>query len=139
MVGHLNLLFVWAWEQLPCIAPVPRQAFPPAEIPVAMRWSHSVQTTAWLSKIATRFRQDIDYIDKFEWQPYERLIKPDELHVHLEVCDIIAPLLSFECVKWHPTNRVMCQFGYAQPPPRVARDIRLDQHCITLRGVQLHD
>ncbi|XLU56215.1 hypothetical protein S245_050863, partial [Arachis hypogaea] len=25
------------------------------------------------------------------------------------------------------------------PPPRGARDIPLDQHCLALRGVQLHD
>ncbi|RYQ84643.1 hypothetical protein Ahy_B10g104093 isoform A [Arachis hypogaea] len=37
MDDPLNLLFVWAWEQMPCIAPVPRQTLPPAEIPVAMR------------------------------------------------------------------------------------------------------
>ncbi|XLT60027.1 hypothetical protein HN873_052631, partial [Arachis hypogaea] len=75
----------------------------------------------------------------FEWRPYDGLIIPDELHGHLEVCDIVVPLLSFECVEWHPVDRVMRQFGYAQPPPREARDIPLDQHCIVLRGVQLHD
>ncbi|XP_052114661.1 serine/threonine-protein phosphatase 7 long form homolog [Arachis duranensis] len=41
MNDPLNLLFVWTWERLSCIAPVPRQSLPPAEIPVAMRWSHS--------------------------------------------------------------------------------------------------
>ncbi|RYQ96671.1 hypothetical protein Ahy_B08g092516 [Arachis hypogaea] len=46
MDGPLNLLFVWAWKRMPCIAPVPRQTLPPAEIPVAMRWSHSKRTTA---------------------------------------------------------------------------------------------
>ncbi|RYR61277.1 hypothetical protein Ahy_A04g018423 [Arachis hypogaea] len=76
---------------------------------------------------------------KFEWQPYDGLIVPDELHPHLEVCDIVAPLLSFECVEWHPANRVMHQFGYLQSPPRAPRDIPFDQHCIVLRGVKLHD
>ncbi|RYR43497.1 hypothetical protein Ahy_A08g039899 isoform E [Arachis hypogaea] len=37
MDGPLNLLFVWAWERMPCIAPVPRNTLPPAEIPVAKR------------------------------------------------------------------------------------------------------
>ncbi|RYQ92782.1 hypothetical protein Ahy_B09g099023 isoform B [Arachis hypogaea] len=37
MDGPLNLLFVWAWERMSCIAPVLRQTLPPAEIPVAMR------------------------------------------------------------------------------------------------------
>ncbi|QHO04995.1 uncharacterized protein DS421_13g444910 [Arachis hypogaea] len=139
MDGPLNLLFVWAWERIPCLAPVPRQTLSPAEIPVARRWSHSERTTAWLSKTVETFRHDIDFMQEFEWRPYHGLIVPDELHPHLEVCDIVAPLLSFECVEWHPANQVMRQFGYAQPPPRAARDIPLDQHCVVLRGVQLHD
>ncbi|RYR14704.1 hypothetical protein Ahy_B04g071371 [Arachis hypogaea] len=113
MDGPLNLLFVWTWERMSCLAPVPRQTLPPAEIPVARRWSHSERTTAWLS-------------NTFEWRLYHGLIVPDELHPHLEVCDIVAPLLSFECVEWHPADRVMRQFGYAQPPSRAARDIPLD-------------
>ncbi|XP_025625641.1 protein MAIN-LIKE 2-like [Arachis duranensis] len=46
MDGPLNLLFVWAWERMPCIALVLRQTLQLAEIPVAMRWSHSKRTTA---------------------------------------------------------------------------------------------
>ncbi|KAL4356270.1 hypothetical protein AHAS_Ahas09G0069900 [Arachis hypogaea] len=101
--GPLNLLFVWTWERMPCLAPVPRQTLPPAEIPVAR--SHSERTTAWLSKTVDTFKHDIDYVQEFEWRPYDGLIVPDELHPHLEA----------------------------------ARDIPLDQHCIVLRGVQLHD
>ncbi|KAL4336695.1 hypothetical protein AHAS_Ahas12G0035900 [Arachis hypogaea] len=33
----------------------------------------------------------------------------------------------------------MRQFGYVQPPPGVPRDIPVDQHCIVIRRVQLHD
>ncbi|XP_057744645.1 serine/threonine-protein phosphatase 7 long form homolog [Arachis stenosperma] len=135
MDDPLNLLFVWAWERIPCIAPVPRHTLLPAEIPVAMRWSHSERTTVWLSKTVARFRHDIDYMEEFKWRPYDGLIIPDELHGHLEVCDIVTPLLSFECIKWHPMDQVMHQFGYAQPPPREARKIPMDQHCIALRGV----
>ncbi|KAL4391502.1 hypothetical protein AHAS_Ahas03G0251500 [Arachis hypogaea] len=36
MDDPFNLVFVWAWEQLLCIASVPKQSLPPAEIPVAM-------------------------------------------------------------------------------------------------------
>ncbi|KAL4372911.1 hypothetical protein AHAS_Ahas05G0029100 [Arachis hypogaea] len=135
MDGPLNLLFVWAWERMPFLAPVPRQTLPPAQIPVAMRWSHSKRTTAWLSKTVETFRHDIDYMEEFEWRPYHGLIVPDELYPHLEVCDIVAPLLSFECVEWHPADRVMRQYGYAQPPPGAVRDIPVDQHCVVLRGV----
>ncbi|XLU60401.1 hypothetical protein S245_019610, partial [Arachis hypogaea] len=36
MDSPLNLLFVWAWERMPCLSPIPRHILPPAEIPVAM-------------------------------------------------------------------------------------------------------
>ncbi|XP_057739745.1 protein MAIN-LIKE 1-like [Arachis stenosperma] len=62
MDGPLNLLFIWAWDQMSCIALVSTQTLPPAEIPVAMRWSHSERTTAWLSKTVAKFRHDIDYM-----------------------------------------------------------------------------
>ncbi|KAL4364795.1 hypothetical protein AHAS_Ahas07G0041800 [Arachis hypogaea] len=35
MDGPLNLLFVWAWERMLCIAPITRQYLPVANIPVA--------------------------------------------------------------------------------------------------------
>ncbi|XP_072054411.1 serine/threonine-protein phosphatase 7 long form homolog [Arachis hypogaea] len=115
MDGPLNLLFVWAWERMPCISPVPRHILPPAEIPVAMRWSHAERSTAWLEKTVVTFRVDIDYMQEFEWRPYQGMNIPVELHRHLDVCDIVAPLLSFECIEWHPTDRVMRQFGFLQP------------------------
>ncbi|QHO31416.1 uncharacterized protein DS421_8g241420 [Arachis hypogaea] len=139
MDGPLNLLFVWAWERMPCIAPVPRNTLPPAEIPVAKRWSHSARTTAWSSNTVVTFRHHIDYMQEFEWRPYAGLVIPDDLHGHLDVCDTVAPLLSFECIEWHPVDRVMRQFGYVQPPPQEAREIPVDLHCMALRGVQLHD
>ncbi|KAL4330643.1 hypothetical protein AHAS_Ahas13G0420600 [Arachis hypogaea] len=37
MDGPLNLLFVWAWERMSCIALVSKQTLPPAKILVAMR------------------------------------------------------------------------------------------------------
>ncbi|QHO11763.1 uncharacterized protein DS421_15g501010 [Arachis hypogaea] len=139
MDGPLNLLFVWAWERMPCISPAPRHILPPAEIPVAMRWSHADRSTAWLEKTVVTFRVDIDYMQEFEWRPYQGMNIPVELHRHLDVCDIVAPLLSFECIEWHPADRVMRQFGFLQPPPRAPRDIPLEQHCMALRGVQLYD
>ncbi|QHO40936.1 uncharacterized protein DS421_5g141400 [Arachis hypogaea] len=138
MDGPLNLLFVWAWERMPFLAPVPRQTLPPAQIPVAMRWSHSKRTTAWLSKTVETFRHDIDYMEEFEWRPYHGLIVPDELYPHLEVCDIVAPLLSFECVEWHPADRVMRQYGYAQPPPGAVRDIPLHDWTV-LHGAWIEE
>ncbi|KAL4314862.1 hypothetical protein AHAS_Ahas15G0127500 [Arachis hypogaea] len=99
MDDPLNLLFVWTWERMLCIVPVPRQYLLAADVPVALRWSHSAQSIVWLSKTTSTFRQEIDYMDEFVWRPYKGLIIPNELHGHLEVCDTVAPLLSFECAK----------------------------------------
>ncbi|RYR63466.1 hypothetical protein Ahy_A04g021269 [Arachis hypogaea] len=61
---------------MPCLAPVPRQTLPPAEIPVAMRWSHSERTTAWSSKTVETFRHDIDYMQEcVEWHPADRVMR----------------------------------------------------------------
>ncbi|RYQ85601.1 hypothetical protein Ahy_B10g105164 [Arachis hypogaea] len=117
-----------------CIAAVPRQYLPAADIPVARRWSHSERTATWLSKTTATFRQEIDYMEEFVWQPYEEVTIPNELDGHLEMCDTVVLLLSFECVAWHPMNRVMLQFGYAQPATEIARDILLEEHCMTLCG-----
>ncbi|RYR24892.1 hypothetical protein Ahy_B02g058470 isoform A [Arachis hypogaea] len=62
---------------------------------------------------------------QFVRQLYEGVIILDELHGHLEL---------LEYVEWHPANRVMQQFRYAQPAPEVARVILLEEHCMTFRG-----
>ncbi|XP_015969326.1 protein MAIN-LIKE 2-like [Arachis duranensis] len=66
MDSPLNLLFVWAWERMPCLSPIPRHILPPAEIPVAMRWSNSKRSTAWLEKTVVTFRHDIDYMQELD-------------------------------------------------------------------------
>ncbi|KAL4344946.1 hypothetical protein AHAS_Ahas11G0229200 [Arachis hypogaea] len=37
MDDPLNLLFVWVWERMPCIVPVPRQYLPAIDVSVARR------------------------------------------------------------------------------------------------------
>ncbi|XP_015973254.1 serine/threonine-protein phosphatase 7 long form homolog [Arachis duranensis] len=139
MDGPLDLLFVWAWERMPFLAPIPRQQLALADIPVARRWSHHPRTRAWISKSVASIRHDIDFKEDFVWRPYLGIIIPAELHHHLDVCDTVGPLISFECVEWHPVDRVVRQYGYAQSPPLPAQAIPLDHHCYTLRGVQCHD
>ncbi|RYR02459.1 hypothetical protein Ahy_B06g081251 isoform C [Arachis hypogaea] len=70
LLRDFERIHTYSWESA-CLAHLyralcraSRQTLPPAEIPVAMRWSYSERTTAWLLKTAARFRQDIDYIEE---------------------------------------------------------------------------
>ncbi|KAL4364913.1 hypothetical protein AHAS_Ahas07G0053600 [Arachis hypogaea] len=97
---------------MPFLVPIPRQQLAPAEIPVARRWSHHPRTRAWMSRRAASIRHDKDYMK----EPYLGIIISAELQHHLDVCDTIGSLVSFECVEWHPVDRVGRQYGYAQFP-----------------------
>ncbi|KAL4276482.1 hypothetical protein AHAS_Ahas20G0211600 [Arachis hypogaea] len=90
------------------LVPIPRQQLASADIPVARRWSHHPRTRAWMSRSTASIRHDIDNMEDFVWWPYIGIIMPAELHQHLYLCDTVGPLLSFECVKWHPANLVIC-------------------------------
>ncbi|RYQ99302.1 hypothetical protein Ahy_B07g087218 [Arachis hypogaea] len=94
----------------------------------------SSSTNQGMSRRAVSIRHDIDYMEEFAFRPYLGIIILAELQNHLDVCDTVGPLVSFECVEWHPVDRVGRQYGYAQSSPLSAQDIHLDQHCYTLRG-----
>ncbi|KAL4286567.1 hypothetical protein AHAS_Ahas19G0099100 [Arachis hypogaea] len=49
-----------------------------------------------------------------------RVMVPDDLSLHLLVCSTKSLLLSFECIEWHPTDRVRRQFGLVQLPSEEA-------------------
>ncbi|RYR59345.1 hypothetical protein Ahy_A05g025208 [Arachis hypogaea] len=83
------------------------------------RWSHSERSTAWLEKTVVTFRHDIDYMQEFEWRPYEGMIIPGELHGHPVSLGSHSP----------PSPR----------PPTNTKGHSTDQHCMALRGVQLYD
>ncbi|QHN84614.1 uncharacterized protein DS421_16g530150 [Arachis hypogaea] len=80
----------------------------------ASRWSHHPRTRAWMSRSAMSIRHDIDYMDEFVLRPYISIIIPTKLHAHLDVCDTVRLLLSFECVEWNSADRVFRHNGYAQ-------------------------
>ncbi|RYR61427.1 hypothetical protein Ahy_A04g018602 [Arachis hypogaea] len=61
----LDLLFVWTWERMPFLVPIPRQQFAPANLSVAR--SHHPLTRAWMSRSAASIKHDIDYMDETEW------------------------------------------------------------------------
>ncbi|XP_025630542.1 serine/threonine-protein phosphatase 7 long form homolog [Arachis hypogaea] len=99
MDGPLDLLFVWAWERMPRLAPIPRHQLALAEILVARRWSHHPQARKWMARIQANIRHAINIMEEFVWRLYIGIIIPAELHAHLDVCDMVGPLVSFECVE----------------------------------------
>ncbi|RYR09793.1 hypothetical protein Ahy_B05g078202 [Arachis hypogaea] len=74
----------------------------------------------------------------FIWRPYMGVGVPDVLDVHMGICSTQSLLVSFECIEWHPTDRVRRQFGMQQLPPGPAFDIGRD-HYKRLTGAQNHD
>ncbi|RYQ86214.1 hypothetical protein Ahy_B10g105904 [Arachis hypogaea] len=101
MDGPLILLFVWAWERMPFLAPIPRDQLDDIGIPLARR----------------------------------RIVFLIGL---LVMCSTQSPLVSFECIEWHATDRVRRQFEMQQLPLGPAFDLGRD-HCKRLTGAQNHD
>ncbi|XP_057758557.1 serine/threonine-protein phosphatase 7 long form homolog [Arachis stenosperma] len=140
MDGPLILLFVWTWERMPLLAPIPRDQLGDVGISLARRWSHWRRHTRYIRRPTAHFRRGLDDmgVDDFIWRPYIAVEIPDVVAAQLFMCSTQLPLVSFECIEWHPTDRVRRQFGMQQLPPGPAFDLGRD-HCIGLRGAQNHD
>ncbi|RYR31948.1 hypothetical protein Ahy_B01g056898 [Arachis hypogaea] len=113
MDDPLILLFVWAWERMPLLTPISRDQLGNVGIPLARRWSHWCRHTKYIRRPTTHFRRGLDDmgVDSFIWRPYMGVGVPDDLAAHLFLCSTQSPLVSFECIEWHPTDRVRRQFG----------------------------
>ncbi|QHN95636.1 uncharacterized protein DS421_18g611430 [Arachis hypogaea] len=108
--GPLTLLLDWAWIRLPYISPFPRE---PRSFPLANRFL----------KLA-HFRKAFDELQEgqFAWVAYavDRVdpnIIPAEIYMQSVVWSATVPLMSFECIEWHATDRVRRQFGFVQGVP----------------------
>ncbi|QHN79306.1 uncharacterized protein DS421_19g668960 [Arachis hypogaea] len=139
MDGPLILLFVWAWEHMPFLAPIPRDQLGNIGVPLARRWSHWRRHTRYIRRPITHFRRGLDDmgINDFIWRPYMGVGIPDGLEPHMFICSTQSPLVSFECIEWHATDRVRRQFGMQQLPPGPAFNLGRD-HCKRLTGAQNH-
>ncbi|RYR20204.1 hypothetical protein Ahy_B03g065304 [Arachis hypogaea] len=130
MDGPLTLLFVWAWERMPLLAPIPRDQLGDVGIPLARWWSHWRRRTRYIWQPTAHFRRGLDDmgVDDFIWRSYMGVVIPDVLAAQMVMCSTQSPLVSFECIEWHPTNRIRRQFGMEQLPPGPACDLGRD-HC----------
>ncbi|XP_072076775.1 serine/threonine-protein phosphatase 7 long form homolog [Arachis hypogaea] len=103
-------------------------------------WSHWRRHTRNIQRSTAHFRRGLDDmgVDDFIWRPYMGVGILDVLAPHLVLCSTQSPLVSFECIEWHPTDRVRRQFGMQQLPPGPAFDLSYD-HCKRLTGAQNHE
>ncbi|XP_072066781.1 serine/threonine-protein phosphatase 7 long form homolog [Arachis hypogaea] len=115
MDRSLILLFVWVWERMPFLAPISCDQLVDVGVPLARRWSHWRRHTRYTRKPTVHFRRGLN---------------------DMGVDD--SPLVSFECIEWHPTDRVRRQFGLQQLPLDPVFEIGRD-HCRRLTGPQNHD
>ncbi|QHO01389.1 uncharacterized protein DS421_13g414610 [Arachis hypogaea] len=119
--GPLALLCVWAWERLPFLAPVRSQP----SFPLACSWiAWSSQFHGYKKWTISHIRQLIDDIpvDGFVWNPYSHerignIVVPNEILQHRLMWSATVPLISFECIEWHASDRVKRQFGLQQEVP----------------------
>ncbi|RYQ97368.1 hypothetical protein Ahy_B08g093412 [Arachis hypogaea] len=118
--GPLTLLLDWAWIRLPYISPFPREPRNSVElIEDILNWERGDQRYRFL-KLA-HFRKAFDELQEgqFAWVAYavDRVdpnIIPAEIYMQSVVWSATVPLMSFECIEWHATDRVRRQFGFVQ-------------------------
>ncbi|QHO10828.1 uncharacterized protein DS421_15g492950 [Arachis hypogaea] len=110
--GPLTLLLGWAWIHLPYLAPVPRE---PRSFPLANRYL----TLAHFKKAFDDLQEGqvaygVDRVDP-------DIISPD-IYVHSVCWSATVPLVCFECIEWHATDRYRRQFGFVQGVPHQERN-----------------
>ncbi|MED6140540.1 hypothetical protein PIB30_094216 [Stylosanthes scabra] len=135
MEGPQTLLLVWAWEQMPYIAPI-RADYPVIEIPLAHRWSRWQRRGEYRERSVATFRCMLDdmLVDGVYMRPYNEFSILDDLVGHLPLCLTACCLVTFECVEWHAADRVERQQSVPQSPFLLGHS-----HCQRLSGHQFHD
>ncbi|XP_020962443.1 serine/threonine-protein phosphatase 7 long form homolog [Arachis ipaensis] len=136
--GPLTLLLCWAWMRLPYLSPLPRE---PRSFPLANRWRNWERGDRRYRYLKLdHFRKAFDELQEgqFVWVAYavDRVdpnIIPPEIYMQSVVWSATVPLVSFECIEWHATDRFRRQFGFVQGLPSQERN--LDKaHGETLTG-----
>ncbi|MED6120245.1 hypothetical protein PIB30_019228 [Stylosanthes scabra] len=121
---------------MPFLAPV----LTAPSFPLSRRWVNWVlQDREHGRWTLHHYMQMLDNItdDSFLWTPYDqhRLgpnVVPEDIYTRADLWNAPSPLISFECVEWCPTDRVMRQFGWAQSFPGVPRSLaNKHNECLT--------
>ncbi|MED6225570.1 hypothetical protein PIB30_094861 [Stylosanthes scabra] len=132
----LALLLVWAWERIPLLTPV----LTSLSFPLARRCVNWIvrdkEQRRWRPH---HYRQMLDNIsnDSFLWTPYDEHqlvpnVVPNDIFTRVGLWNAPSPVISFECIEWCPTNRVLRQFGLAQGILEEPRDLGKNHNeCLT--------
>ncbi|RYQ99284.1 hypothetical protein Ahy_B07g087192 [Arachis hypogaea] len=82
-------------------------------------WERGDRRYRYLS--LAHFRKSLDELQKghFVWVAYgvDRIdldIIPEDINMHSVVWSAMVPLISFECIEWHATDRFRRQFSFVQ-------------------------
>ncbi|QHO28704.1 uncharacterized protein DS421_7g219010 [Arachis hypogaea] len=122
--GSLTLLLTWAWIHLPFLALIPGN---PRVFPIANRWRNwERENYAYRYHTLAHYRRLLD--DLQEGHAYvidlvESDVIPVDIRQHSVVWSATMPLISFECVEWHASDRFRRQFGLMQGVPNQERDL----------------
>ncbi|RYR61372.1 hypothetical protein Ahy_A04g018541 [Arachis hypogaea] len=120
--GPLTLLLGWVWIRLPYLSPLPRE---PRSFLLVNRWHNWERGDRRYRYLKlAHFRKAFDELQEghFVWVAYvvyrvdPNIILP-EIYMKSVLWSAIVPLVSFECIECHATDRVRQQFGFVQGVP----------------------
>ncbi|XP_025652135.1 serine/threonine-protein phosphatase 7 long form homolog [Arachis hypogaea] len=126
--GPITLLLGWAWIRLPYLSPLPRE---PHSFPLANRWRNWERGDRRYRYLnLAHFRKAFDELQEgqFMWVAYavdhvDPNIIPPEIYMQSVVWSATVPLVSFECIEWHATDRYRRQFGLVQGEPQQEQNL----------------
>ncbi|QHN79128.1 uncharacterized protein DS421_19g667430 [Arachis hypogaea] len=126
MDGPLTLLLTWAWIRLPFLAPIPGN---PRVFPIVNRWRNwDRENYAYRYKTLAHYRRFWMIYKKDMYFAYGiGNIDPDVIPLDIRHNSVIwsatMPLISFECIECHTSDRVRRQFGLRQGVPNQEQDL----------------
>ncbi|QHO35153.1 uncharacterized protein DS421_9g273170 [Arachis hypogaea] len=126
--GPLTLMLSWTWICLPYLASVPRESHSFLLANRWRNWEHGDRRYGYLT--LDHFRKALDDLQEgqFVWVAYvvDRVdpdIIPAEIYMHSIVWSATVPLVSFECIEWHATDRFRRQFDFVQGVPHQEQNL----------------
>ncbi|QHO33942.1 uncharacterized protein DS421_9g262690 [Arachis hypogaea] len=129
MDGPLTLLLTWAWIRLPFLALIPGN---PRVFPIANTWRNwDRDNYAYRYNSLAHYRRLLD--DLQEGHAYG-IGDIDPNVIPLDIChnsviwSATVPLISFECIEWHASDRVRRKFRLRQGVPNQERDLEIYMH-----------